>query len=326
MKLRFTVAPEHGGKRAADVLSVSHGLSRTLLKKIRLYGRLTVNGHDWRMIDPVRAGDELCVHYEAPDELASDLPLRPVEGIGIIWQDRDLAVVAKPPGLTTHAGPFGHFQGLTDLLAEAVGGSGTGLHPVGRLDRDTSGLLVLARHPHAHHRLTDGILRKDYLALVHGVPPSARGLIRLPIARKAESLIERCVSPRGRMAVTAYRVLGHCPSPVAAGSSVAASEGLSWLAVRLLTGRTHQIRVHMAALGCPLVGDSLYGHRGDDENESDRAARRQALHAARLVLRHPRDGRELVFTAPLPPDLAPFAAGDVGAAVTAWYRSEAERD
>ncbi len=313
MELRHTVAPEHGGKRAADVLSQGPGLSHTLLKKVRLYGRLTCNGQDWRMIDPVRTGDELWVQYDAPEEIDASVSLIPAAGVEIIWQDQDLAIVAKPPDLTTHAGPFGHGSSLTDELAAAVGGSGGGLHPVGRLDRDTSGLLVLARHPHAHHRLTDGIREKDYLALVHGSPPADRGLISLPIARKPGSLIERRVAPHGRTAVTAYRRLAGFASPLDP------NDRLSWLSVRLLTGRTHQIRVHLAAVGCPLVGDSLYGHRGAAWGTSDQAAGRQALHAARLVLRHPRDGRELIFTAGLPDDLLPFATTEAGEALETWY-------
>ncbi|MDI9498095.1 MAG: RluA family pseudouridine synthase [Bacillota bacterium] len=320
MTLHWIVAPGQEGKRAADVLSQGPGVSGTLIKKVRLYGRLTCNGRDWRMIDPVRAGDELCVQYDAPEELAADVRLVPTAGIEIIWQDQDLAVVMKPPALTTHRGPFGHESGLTDKLAAAVGGSGGGLHPVGRLDRDTSGLLVLARHPHAHHRLTDGIREKDYLALVHGSPPADSGLISLPIARLADSLIERRVAVHGRTAVTVWRRLAGFTSPQSHGKE------LSWLAVRLLTGRTHQIRVHFSAIGCPLVGDSLYGHRGTAWDASDAALGRQALHAARLILRHPRDGQERVFTAALPDDLRPFATAEAGEALEAWYQSAVQQD
>ena len=160
-------------------------------------------------------------------------------------------------------------------------------HPVHRLDRQTSGLVLIAKEAHVQHLLSaHNAIERIYLAVIEGKLPEPCGTIDAPIARRPGSIIERMVSPAGKCAVTHYATL-------------AERGGLSLLALRLATGRTHQIRVHLAHLAHPLLGDDLYGGR------TDRIAR-QALHAHRLRLRHPSRGEEITVHAPLPADMSVF--------------------
>ena len=294
MDLERYVADADDGRRAVDVLRRSHGLSRTLCKNIRIYGKLRINGQPHRMIDPVRAGDLLQLHYVADGELEPELELRPSEGVEIIWQDRDFAVISKAAGLLTHPRHRDDDDSLLDRLARAVGRPDARLHPVMRLDRGTSGLIVVARHSFAHESLAQSIDEKAYIACIHGRLPAGSGLIQLPIGRRPDSLIEREVRADGRAARSRYRVLASLPS------SASDTGWISWVELQLETGRTHQLRVHLAALGCPIVGDSLYGTPLEQQSELDRRVAHQALHAYRLRLRHPRTGEALRFTAPLP--------------------------
>jgi 23S rRNA pseudouridine1911/1915/1917 synthase len=210
----------------------------------------------------------------------------------ILHEDEWLAVVDKPAGLVVHPARGHRGATLVDLLGGLLGGGADPERPgiVHRLDRDTSGLMLVARGEEAHRRLAAMIrareVRREYAALVEGRPRSRAGTIDAPLGRDHRAPEKRAVGGRGgREARTHFRVV-----------ELLASDAL--LEVRLETGRTHQVRVHLAAIGHPVAGDPKYGHSGRH------GLRRQFLHSARLGLRHPFTGAELVLESPLPEDLA----------------------
>jgi 23S rRNA pseudouridine1911/1915/1917 synthase len=282
MELTCHVQKSDDGRRAVDVLTSRTGMSRLMTKKVRLYGSLLCNGQAFRMIDLVHEGDVLVACYE-PD--GQNLPeIRPVAGVQIRYQDDWVLAAAKPAGLVTHPTYLHDDDALTARLADRP------LHPVGRLDRDTSGLVLIALNGHAHHVISRRPQVKQYLALVHGRLPGPSGLIRAPIQRSKNSIMLREISRDGATALTLWKECRYYPS-----------WNVSLVSLRLLTGRTHQLRLHCLACGCPIVGDSLYG--GDREPDMlDRLIGRQALHAASLDFHHPLTDTLMRVTAPLPAD------------------------
>jgi 23S rRNA pseudouridine1911/1915/1917 synthase len=285
MKLIVRVEPTDDGHRAVDVLIRHTDMSRLLSKKIRLYGRLTCNGQPHRMIDPVRSGDLLVA--EDQRDADSQAVLHDVPDIPIRYADDWLIVAAKPSGIVTHPSYLHESRSLTSLLADRP------LHPVGRLDRDTSGAVLIALNGHAHHVLSSHPMRKTYLAVLHGRLPVPHGLIQAPIRRSQDSIMLREIHVDGSTARTLWRELRYF-----------AKSNTSLVLFELLTGRTHQIRVHCQAAGCPLVGDGLYG-RAAPQNASrswDRMIGRQALHAAAIQFQHPVSRQQKRVTAPLPED------------------------
>jgi 23S rRNA pseudouridine1911/1915/1917 synthase len=253
---------------------------------------------DWEdAIERIRGG----VAADLPRE-AQAQPVRP-EGVAVIYDDEDIVVVDKPPGLVMHPGE-GHEEEGLDLLLRARFGPSTRL--VHRLDRDTSGVVVAARgHPKSARRLADafkeGDVEKTYFALVRGVPDPPAGLIEAPLLntrRQGESVR---VDPRGSAAVTEYE-------------TIEAFDDFAWLKVVPRTGRRHQIRVHLAYIGHPLAVDLVYARQrklrlSDVRPDLPKSWKnpvllaRQPLHAAEIRLRHPRTGEDATFAAPLPEDL-----------------------
>jgi 23S rRNA pseudouridine1911/1915/1917 synthase len=217
--------------------------------------------------------------------------------LGIVYEDEHLLVVDKPAGLVVHPGA-GHGKGtlVHGLLAHGIGGGAEPQRPgiVHRLDRDTSGLMVVARSQEAYRRLQQLVrlraLERGYLALVRGRPRSRRGRIEAPIGRDRNDPTKQSLdTDTPREAVTHFEL-----------QELFAHHAL--LVVRLETGRTHQIRVHLAAIGLPVVGDRVYGVR-------DALIGRQFLHAARLAFPHPLTGERIDASSPLPPDLAATLEG-----------------
>lgn len=281
MEWGHRVQSQDDGKRAADVLALRAGLSKTMIKKIRLYGVLLLNGKPHRMIDPVCDGDWLVARYEPNG--SAPLTICEVPGVQIRFEDDWVLVANKPAGLVTHPTRSHQADALTSLLSDKP------LHPVNRLDRDTSGLVLIAKNSHAHYVISQKPRTKRYLALLHGRLPAPVGLIQAPIRRCENSIIKREMHEQGADARTLWRECRYYPS-----------FDVSLVELTLLTGRTHQLRVHCQACGCPIVGDQLYGHPVPDE--LDRQIGRQALHAARLDFCHPMDGQNIRVTAPLPRD------------------------
>lgn len=212
------------------------------------------------------------------------LPTRLTSGM-ICYEDDYLLIIDKPAGMLIHpttTQPEGTLYNLVKAYYESRG-LAHDIHPVSRLDKNTSGLVIFAKEPIIQFWLSRLDITKEYLALVEGQLKEPTGIIDAPIARNLESIIERCVDfQRGKAAKTAYQV-------------IKTFQDTSLVKLRLFTGRTHQIRVHMAYLGHPLVNDNLYGNKGPQA--------RHALHAYRLVFRHPVGDFQLEITRGLPQDL-----------------------
>ena len=267
------------------------GLSRSRLQALTLAGCVTVNGSVAKPSQRLRPHDAVTVATPAPrrpaDLTPQDLPLT------VCYEDAAVIVVDKPAGMPVHPGP-GHPDGtlVNGLLARCpdLRGIGGELRPgiVHRLDRDTSGLLVVAKAQLAHQNLTEQMKRratlKEYAALAVGLVTPESGRIDAPIARDPRHRQRMAVGIGGREARTHYRTQEELP-------------GHTLLSVRLETGRTHQIRVHLAYLGYPILGDAVYGQASPLLN-------RQFLHAARLGFYHPDTGAWQEHLSPLPPPLA----------------------
>lgn len=265
-------------------------LSRSRVQVLVKAGGILLNGAPARSSESLRENDEVCVTVPEAAPLAEiraeEIPL------AILHEDSDLLVLDKPAGLVVHPGAGNATGTLVHALlhhCHDLSGIGGVERPgiVHRLDKETSGCLVVAKNDAAHQSLSaqfaDRTVQKIYLAVVVGTPRRASGTIDAPIARHAVHRQKMAVSQpgRGREAVTEYRVL-------------AGDDGLSLVECLPRTGRTHQIRVHLKHLGHPIAGDPVYGKRGDFA--------RHLLHAWKLSFDHPRDGRRMSFSAPVPAD------------------------
>ena len=274
-----------------DTLLKRHlGLSGTVVRRIKwLPDGILVDGQRVNTRFCPREGQVLSVCLSDPERRSGVVPAP--GPLDIVYEDGDVVVLNKAPGVPVHPGP-GHFSDtLGNFLLHHYDEEGEegDFHPVHRLDRGTSGLLVVARHPHAQEVLKSQLhtldFCREYLAVCHGVPQPPQGTVDAPLGPKPGSLVEQMVRPDGKDARTRYETLSR-------------SGGRSLVRLELDTGRTHQIRVHMASLGCPLTGDFLYGY------EDRSLISRPALHSAQLSLRQPVTGQELSFTLPLPEDMA----------------------
>ncbi len=285
-------APDEGRRLDAYLASRLPQVSRTRLQGLIAAGHVAVGGARLRPGHRLRAGDR--IEVEIPPA-PSDAPLRPEPiPLAVLYEDDTLIVIDKPAGMTVHPGAGQRSGTLVHaMLAHCpdLAGVGGADRPgiVHRLDKDTSGLLVVAKTEAALRSLQAQIqsrrARRDYLALVHGRLRRASGVIDAPIGRDPRHRTRMAVIASGRRAVTHYRV-------------AESFDEATLLEVRLETGRTHQIRVHCAHLGHPLVGDPVYRRRANPWG-----LRRQALHASRLAFEHPASGRSLTFNAPLPGDI-----------------------
>lgn len=295
-ELVFTVPV--GGQRLdlclADQLKDKE-LTRSRLQQLIRSGSVLVNGVQQKASHLVQAGDACVVLLPPP--APSALIAAPV-AFSCLHEDEDLLVLAKPPGVVVHPA-CGHQEGtlVHGLLHHCQNLSGINgeLRPgiVHRLDKDTSGVMVVAKSDLAHHALVDQFkgreVKKIYQALVQGVPTGKAGRVDLPIGRHPVQRKKMAVREDGREAVTNWRVVEEFIL------------GFALLEIRLETGRTHQIRVHMASLGHPVAGDAVYGRRNSLFLQLGIV--RQCLHAHTLAFSHPRTGEFLEFTAPLWPDM-----------------------
>jgi 23S rRNA pseudouridine1911/1915/1917 synthase len=289
------VDPTAAGQRLDAWLTAHHpALSRARWQELIKAGSVTVDGTPRKPNHGMRPGEQVVANIPPPVEvalIAQDIAL------DVLFEDADLIAINKPPGLVVHPAP-GHADGtlVNALLHHCTDLAGIGgeLRPgiVHRLDRDTSGVLVVAKNESALQSLAtqfkDRHTEKTYAALVWGLPRNPAGTIRTLIGRdpvhrqRMSAKVER-----GRVAISHYRVI-EAFGPVAL------------VRIDIETGRTHQIRVHLAHLGHPVVGDPVYGRRRPDPLPAP--AERQMLHAERLRIIHPRTGQPLVLQAPWPPD------------------------
>lgn len=287
-RLSLTVTAEQAGEKV-DTLLRRLGLSGTVIRRVKwLEDGILLDGV--RVRTDCRAMEGQVLSVRVADAVRRS-GLLPAPGpLDIVYEDADLLVLNKAPGVPCHPGPGHYSDTLGNFLVYyyEMAGVQADYHPVHRLDKGTSGLMVVAKHPHAQEilkrQLHTSDFRRVYLAVCDGLPSPASGTIDVPIAPDPNSLIARRVDPDGQPARTHYQVLRTC-------------QGRSLVRLALETGRTHQIRVHMAHIGCPLTGDFLYGTENPD------LIVRPALHSAELSLRHPITSESLSWSLPLPEDM-----------------------
>jgi 23S rRNA pseudouridine1911/1915/1917 synthase len=316
-ELKIEVTDGAAGGRIDRVLSEHSELSRTRLKALILEGAVTIGGRT--ILDPshrVNAGDVVVVNVPEPEEAepsGEDIPLN------IVFEDDQMIVIDKPAGLVVHPAA-GHATGtlVNALIAhcgESLSGIGGVKRPgiVHRLDKDTTGVMVVAKTDRAHQALAaqfadhgrTGPLERAYLAFVWGVPLQPKGTVDAPLGRHPRSRDKIAVRGDGRPSITHWRVLERFPGKDG-------KPAVSLIECRLETGRTHQIRVHMAHIGHPVLGDPVYGPGFRTKTARLPAEAglileglgRQALHAYLLAVQHPSNGQRLQFRSELPADLA----------------------
>jgi RluA family pseudouridine synthase len=293
--VRLVVRPEHDGLRLDQFLAAATSLSRRAARRLIDDGLVARNCQPTRVLGRVLEWGDVVDVLRSPDELGA--PARPdLPALPVLFADRWLVAVDKPAGMLSQPGRGTAGELATDQLAVLRLALEQGAKPylrlVHRLDRTTSGVAVLAANPQAHAPLVaawaDGAVDRRYLAVVEGEPAVDEALLDRPIGRDPSHGWRFRVDESGRPARTAVRVAARL------------ADGLALVECRLLTGRTHQVRVHLAAWGHPVLGDRLYGSR------RAALAPRPLLHAAVVELPHPGDGRNLRIEAPLPDDLADF--------------------
>lgn len=271
-----------------QILKQKFKISARLQHKLITSKQIFLNGNQADSRIAPQINDVITVNLDFNEESENIIPT-PIP-LNIIYEDEALLILDKPAGIAVHPS-ISHY---TDSLANGVKyyfdtiGLKRKIRPVNRLDLNTSGLIVFAKNEYVQECLIQQMqtneFKKEYLAIVHGIFENVQGTINLPIARKENSIIERCISENGQEAITHYEVLK-------------TSNDLSLVHCILQTGRTHQIRAHMSAIGHPLVGDTLYG-----PNFSD-SITRQALHSYKISFIHPISHQIVSFTSELPDDI-----------------------
>lgn len=302
----LTVEPERSGERLDRFLvSELPDLSRSRIQTLIEQGRVTVDGSVRKASHHLAAGESITVEIPAPRPAGVEPEPIPLE---ILYEDLDVAVVNKPAGMIVHPGAGAHTGTLVAALLDRFGGSG-GLSSIGgplrpgivhRLDKETSGALVVALNDAAHKKLVEQfsgrMVQKTYIALLHGKLKGDSGKAEMPIARDLRRR-SRMTARRteGRAARTDWRVLKRI-------------DGFTLVEANLHTGRTHQIRAHFSALGCPVVGDTLYGAPREERIGSTAlpALGRNFLHAACVAFEQPRTGERVDVRAPLPRELREY--------------------
>lgn len=284
--LTHTVIEAEAGQPVKQLLHGLWGISGSFLSRLKFRQAITVDGAPVTVRFVPRPGDVLAA--DVSDQPGEHPHIRPVDfPLDILYEDEDLLLINKPAGIAVHP------AALTEETATIAGAAAHYLHSesfhaVNRLDRGTTGVMAVAKTGFIHARcmamLHTDDFRREYRAVCEGIPSPAEGDIDLPIGRAESSLLKRQADPLGQPAHTHYEVL-------------AASQGRALLCLTPATGRTHQLRVHMAAIGHPLTGDWLYG-------TEDRALiARPALHSYHLRMTHPLTGTTIDVTAPLPEDM-----------------------
>jgi len=275
MVFRYTVPDAEEGRTLKSVLRDSLRLSAAQFRRLKAADALFVNGEPCHAGRLLRQGDELVL------TLTEDAPTYPAEegALAVLFEDEHLLAVDKPQGIILHP-THSRFTGTlaNRAWAHIRASGGDGCHAVNRLDRDTGGVVLFAKNAWACSRMAGAVEDKRYIAAVCGLPEASAGSIRFPVRRLSERDLKRVCAPDGQSARTDWRLL-------------AARDGLSLLELRLHTGRTHQIRVHCAAMGWPLLGDRLYGTEASLARSEALGVTMQSLWCTRMDFRHPLDDR-----------------------------------
>jgi len=290
----FRVAEGESQRLDKFLVACLPDLSRARLQTLIKEGQVSVDGHPVTKSSLIlMPGQQVTLNLPAPEATKLEPEAIPLE---VVFENADLLVINKPAGMVVHPAA-GHSTGTLVHAALAhipdLEGIGGELRPgvVHRLDKDTSGLILMAKNDRAHRWLQDQFrqrtVSKIYLALTDGAPPTPIGRVEAPIGRDPSHRKKMAITTpqKGREAVTEYRVLE-------------SFSGYTLIEAHPLTGRTHQIRLHLAFLGCPIVGDTIYGHK-----HSSLPLERHFLHAARLTICLPGESSPHTFEAPLPPEL-----------------------
>ncbi len=319
----FTVPESYDNQPLRNYLVGGLHLSVRLLARLKVHPRgIVLGGERVTVRRIIHSGDtlELAIEDITPGQPGHVLPVPAVHPLPILMEDEDIIVCAKPADMPTHPS-HGHF---TDTLANALAYREQQrapdlpfvFHPITRLDRNTSGVVLIARHPLSAQRLTAammaGEIRKTYLALLCGVPTPTGGEIITGIRRQQDSVITREVTPSDRtdadLAHTRYQTLATFCSPLLPDRT------LSLVRAHPLTGRTHQLRLHFAHIGTPILGDDLYG-----QGFLSCVMERHALHSHTLQFPHPRSGESITVTAPLPEDMARLLPDGINFKPTVYF-------
>lgn len=283
--LRYQIAPEHEGMNVERYLKQQHGYSSRTIVKLKHYEQgMRLNGAHTRTIDLLHAGDVLEITFLDSEEHGVEHFIRSNRQVEIAYEDDDLLVFNKPADMPCHQSCGHAADTLANVFAAHCDRLGMDLmyRPLNRLDRDTSGAVLIAKNRFAAASVTNNF-HKTYQAILDGVPPQSEGRVDAPIRREFPEEMRRIVSPDGQRAITNYRVL-------------AVQNGYSLVDFVLETGRTHQIRVHMAHLGCPVLGDSMYGRKSE-------MIARQALHCRYIAFTQPVSRQPVGVSCTMPEDM-----------------------
>ena len=295
MQFNHVVTSHEDGRTLKSVMSHELNMSSTMIKRVKLYGTLEVNGTHVTVKQILKEGDVIFASYE--DDVGD---LNHIENIPILYEDKYFAVVNKPSGMVTHP-VHGH---LDDSLLTLLNSSDKPLHPVMRLDRETSGLLIVAKTGHVHKLFTEQKIRKVYAAAAYGLFEPAEGMIDQAIRRRPGSVMIRDVcdikDEGAHECLTLYKTLAYDKD-----------KDISLVQYELKTGRCHQIRAHSCYKGHPLVGDGLYGPCSIDNPvdsypkacDIDNECGRLALHARFISFTHPVTGEPMEFTTEIPEEI-----------------------
>lgn len=287
--ITYPITPAHAGMSVERYLKQQHGYSTRTLVKLKHYPQgLQLNGRHVRTVDLLQAGDNLAVTFLDSQEHGVEHFIRSNRRVEIPYEDDDLLVFNKPADMPCHQSCGHAADTLANVFAAHCDRLGLDLmyRPLNRLDRDTSGAVLVAKNRFAAARVTNNF-HKTYQAILLGCPPQPQGRVDAPIRREFPEEMRRIVAPDGQRAVTNYRVLAQ---------GTVEGQPLSLVDFVLETGRTHQIRVHMAYLGCPVLGDELYGQKS-------KLIPRQALHCRHIAFPQPVTGQEIRVDCPLPADM-----------------------
>lgn len=284
--LKLEITDALAGRKILSLLRNELCLSSGLTARVKLIENgITLNGKPARTNETVKSGDTLCVVIGHSGEHNADCTAM----LPILYEDDDILIIDKPAGAAVHGSRYDDNVESIEACVNKYYGNQHMFHPVSRLDKGTSGIMTIAKNGYMHERLAALLhssgYKRIYLGIADGELATQSGTVNLPIGRVDGSAIKRCIRDDGAIAVTHYQVLS-------------STHGHSLLEFRLETGRTHQIRLHMSAIGHPLTGDWLYG------TENRALITRPALHSSRLEFTHPLSNKKITISCGLPQDMA----------------------